>query len=87
MAVLESIHTSNEALLEQIRRLQSENESLRKAQAGKLTLKVSEKGAVSVCGMGQWPTTLYAQQWKRVLDAKEQILAFIDAHHSELSYK
>lgn len=54
---------------------------------GKLTLKVSEKGGISVIGMGQWPTTLYAEQWKRVLDQKEDILAFIEVNQGKLSTK
>lgn len=51
-----------------------------------LTLKVSAKGAVSVYGLGKWPLTLYRSTFERVLDAADQIRAFIAAH-PELSVK
>lgn len=54
---------------------------------GALTLKVSAKGAVSVYGLGKWPLTLYQGTFIRVLDAADQIRAFINAHQSELSVK
>lgn len=53
----------------------------------KATLKVSQKGAVSLYGFGQWPVTLYASQWTKVLGMAEDITAFIEAHKSELSFK
>lgn len=71
----------------QIERLKAENAKLRAGQNGKLTLKVSKQGAVSVYGMGKWPVTLYSQQWARVLGAKDQIEAFISANADSLSVK
>lgn len=53
----------------------------------KLTLKVSEKGAVSLYGMGRFPVTLYGQQWERLLAEGEQIKAFIKANAALLSVK
>ena len=52
-----------------------------------ITLKVSAKGALSVYGMGKWPVTLYAGQWKRLLQPKvvEGIMAYLDEHEEELS--
>ena len=50
-----------------------------------LHLKVSEKGAVSLYGMGQWPTTLYAKQWERVFAHQDEIKAFIAANTALLS--
>jgi len=67
-------------------RLRAENESLKKA-GGKLALKVSEKGGLSVYGLGRFPVTLYQEQWKRLLDAQEEIQAFISAHTAELKVK
>jgi hypothetical protein len=52
-----------------------------------LTLKVSDKGAVSLYGMGRFPTTLYAAQWERILDAADQIRQFIDDNKAKLGYK
>ena len=53
----------------------------------KLSLKVSEKGAVSVYGMGKFPVTLYSQQWERLLAAQDEIKAFIEANQSLLAVK
>jgi hypothetical protein len=47
-------------------------------KAGKLEFKVSEKGAVSVYGLGRFPTTLYAEQWDKLLDVAEELRAFIE---------
>jgi hypothetical protein len=53
-----------------------------------LKLKVSEKGAVSIYNLNaRFPVTLYGDQWKRLMDAKEQILAFIQANENRLSHK
>jgi len=53
----------------------------------KLTLKVSEKGAVSCYGMGKFPVTLYSQQWERLLEHSDEIKSFIDANRSLLAVK
>lgn len=53
----------------------------------KVTLKVSDKGAVSMYGLGRFPVTLYRGQWERLLDAGEDIRAFIIANASLLSVK
>ena len=53
-----------------------------------LKLKVSEKGALSVYGLNnQWPTTLYPEQWRRLLDNADSIREFITEHESEFSVK
>jgi hypothetical protein len=52
-----------------------------------LTLKVSEKGAVSLYGLGRFPLSLYGQQWEKVLAMKDEILAFIEANKDRLSTK
>lgn len=52
-----------------------------------LTIKVSEKGAVSVYGMGKWPVTLYRGQWERLFENRAQIEAFIKANAQLLSVK
>jgi hypothetical protein len=86
MAILQD---QSQALQAQIDKLQAENEALKaKAMSRQtITLKVSAKGALSVYGMGKWPVTLYAGQWKRLLQPKvvEGILAYLDEHEEELS--
>ncbi len=66
-----------------------EKEAVEKAKAekanGKLTLKVSAKKAISVYGLGQWPTTLYRRQWVRLLGIAAEIIKFGEDHASELS--
>lgn len=57
------------------------------AKAGTLSLKVSEKGGVSVYGLGRFPITLYRDQWIRLLDMTEEIRSFMAEHDSELKTK
>lgn len=74
-------------LIAQLAALRAENVRLKAQATAKLHLKVSEKGAVAVYGMGKWPVTLYRGQMERLLEAKEVILAFITDHAAELSVK
>jgi hypothetical protein len=60
---------------------------LQKASQRKLTMKVSEKGGLSVYGLGRFPVTLYATSWERLLDAADDIRAFIKANDGLLSRK
>lgn len=62
-------------------------QQLASAPRTKLSLKVSEKGALSLYGMGRWPVTLYKTQWLRLLDEADTIRAFIRDHDSVLSAK
>jgi hypothetical protein len=50
-------------------------------------MKVSEKGAVSIYGMGRFPVTLYKEQWLRLLDMSDEIRAFIAANEAQLKSK
>ena len=54
---------------------------------GKLEFRVSEKGGVSVYGLGRFPVTLYYEQWTRLLDAGEDLRAFLEANKSNLKLK
>jgi hypothetical protein len=71
----------------EIERLRAENERLKKARDARLTMKVSEKGALSVYGMGRFPVTLYKEQWLRLLAMAEEIKAFIEANNDNLKSK
>ncbi len=68
-------------------RLRKENEALKKGAARGLTLRVSEKGALSVYGMGRFPVTLYKEQWTKLLDMAEDIRNFIKANEGALKSK
>lgn len=69
------------AMQEELNKLKAENAKLKATNftaSNKLTLKVSEKGAVSIYSLRRFPVTLYADEWKRVLDIKGDILNFIE---------
>ena len=70
-------------------RLRTENERLKATtrSRGSMTFKVSEKGGLSVYGLGRFPITLYQEQWLKLMDMSEEIRAFIAAHKSELKAK
>jgi hypothetical protein len=77
----------DEDLKAELERLKAENEHL-KSQRGRATgLKVSEKGGVSVYGLGRFPVTLYKEQWTKLLAMADQIRAFMDEHDAELKTK
>ena len=76
-----------EELKKEIDRLRAENEVLKKSSSKALSLKVSEKGAVSVYGLGRFPETLYKEQWLRLLDMTEDIQTFIKQNEAQLKTK
>jgi hypothetical protein len=79
---------SEEELQAQIERLKAENEQLRKPAArGQTSMKVSEKGALSVYGLGRFPVTLYREQWEKLLALADPIRQFIQDHDQELKKK
>jgi hypothetical protein len=81
---------SDDDIKAQLERLTKENEALKaqsRAKPGHLTMKVSEKGAVSVYGLGRFPVTLYQEQWSKLLDHVEEIREFIKANESQLKKK
>jgi hypothetical protein len=67
--------------------LRAENAQLKKKDKGGLTLKVSEKGAFSLYGMGRFPVTLYKERWLRILASAQEIEAFIRDNESRLKSK
>lgn len=77
------------ALQAKIAELEAKNKALVEAQpkAKEPTFKISEKGAVSVYGLGRFPTTLYLEQWERLLLVADKLRSFIEANRSRLSVK
>ena len=78
---------SDEDLKAQIERLQAENAALKKGATSGVRMKVSEKGALSVYGMGRFPVTLYKEQWLKLLDMSDDIRRFIAANDAKLKVK
>ena len=72
---------------QELERLRAENEALKKRQTGSVSLKVSEKGAVSVYGLGRFPVTLYQEQWQKLLAMADEIKQFIEENKSRLKVK
>lgn len=80
--------SSDEDLKAEIERLKRENQSLKEKSKGRpLELRVSQKGAISLYGLGRFPVTLYKEQWMKVLQMADEIKQFIDDHASELKTK
>ncbi len=77
----------SEELEAEVARLRAENAALKRPERGRLSLKVSEKGALSVYGMGRFPVTLYKEQWLRLLAIADDIRAFIAANDERLKAK
>jgi hypothetical protein len=78
---------TEEELRLEIERLKAENENLKKPTRGSMSLKVSEKGALSVYGLGRFPVTLYREQWEKLLGMGEQIRQFIQENDGVLKKK
>ena len=72
----------------EIERLKAENAALKtKPASGTLSMKVSEKGALSIYGMGRFPVTLYKEQWLKLMGIADQIKTFIKDNDSRLKTK
>ncbi len=81
---------SDEDVTAELERLKRENEALReqsKAKPGQISLKVSEKGGVSVYGLGRFPVTLYQEQWLKLLERNDEIREFIRLNEGSLKKK
>jgi len=78
---------ADEDLKAELDRLRAENEALKKPGRGQLSVRVSEKGAVSVYGLGRFPVTLYKEQWEKLLAAADQIKTFVKENDHLLKKK
>jgi hypothetical protein len=78
---------SDESIRDELERLRAENAALKSRGPRGVSLKVSEKGGVSVYGLGRFPVTLYKEQWTKLLDMADDLRAFIAEHEAELKAK
>jgi len=82
---------AEETAEQKLARLEAENKTLREQveqrKPGQLRLKVSEKGGVSVYGLGRFPVTLYKEQWIRLLEHTDEIKSFLKENDQLLKAK
>lgn len=78
---------SEEELQAEIERLRAENEALKRPARGQTSMRVSEKGALSVYGLGRFPVTLYREQWEKLLALADPIRQFIQENDHLLKKK
>jgi hypothetical protein len=78
---------ADDDLKAELERLKAENERLKSQRGRGASLKVSEKGGVSVYGLGRFPVTLYKEQWAKLLGMADEIRDFIKQHEAELKAK
>jgi hypothetical protein len=81
---------AEESIEEKLARLEAENQALKRQvdrKSGELRLKVSEKGGLSIYGLGRFPVTLYKEQWDRLLDHADEIREFLKANDQQLKAK
>jgi hypothetical protein len=78
---------ADDALQAEVERLKAENAALKARATRGISIKVSEKGGVSVYGLGRFPVTLYKEQWTKLLDMADDIRAFLTEHDTELKTK
>jgi fructose-1-phosphate kinase PfkB-like protein len=76
-----------ETMEQKLARLEAENQALKGRRSGNLSLKVSEKGGLSVYGLGRFPVTLYKEQWVKLLGFAGEIESFIKENESQLKTK
>ena len=78
---------SEDDIKAEVARLKQENEMLKARQSRAVSLKVSEKGGLSVYGLGRFPVTLYKEQWTKLLDMADDIRAVLKENDSRLKSK
>jgi hypothetical protein len=78
---------SEQDLQAELERLKAENEALKARGGRSVALRVSEKGGVSVYGLGRFPVTLYREQWLKLLDMADDIRTFIAQNEAKLKTK
>jgi len=75
---------TKEELMARIAELEKQTGSKR---SGRMEFRVSEKGGVSVYGLGRFPVTLYYEQWVRLLDSADGLRTFLEENKAKLKLK
>ncbi len=78
---------TEDELKAELEKLKAENEALKTRTSRGISMKVSEKGGLSVYGLGRFPVTLYQEQWTKLLDMADDIRAFIKENEGKLKKK
>ncbi len=78
---------ADEDVQTELARLRAENEALKQKRNSAVSMKVSEKGGLSVYGLGRFPVTLYQEQWTKLLAMADEIKTFIEENRSKLKAK
>ena len=71
----------------EVERLRAENEALKNRSNRAVSMKVSEKGGLSVYGLGRFPVTLYKEQWEKLLAMSDELRQFIRDNAAKLKVK
>ena len=71
----------------EVEKLRAENQALKSRSERTISLKVSEKGGVSVYGLGRFPVTLYKEQWEKLLAMTDDLKKFIQENADKLKIK
>jgi hypothetical protein len=79
--------STEDELRAELERVKTENQALKARRDQRVSMKVSEKGGVSVYGLGRFPVTLYQEQWSKLLDMAEDIRTFIKENEGKLKKK
>jgi hypothetical protein len=85
--LLWEIDMSDTNLQAEVERLRAENQALKTRSERAISLKVSEKGGVSVYGLGRFPVTLYKEQWEKLLTMADDLKRFIQENADKLKVK
>jgi len=75
---------TKEELLKRIAELEHQVHARKPAA---LEFRVSDKGGISVYGLGRFPVTLYYEQWSRLLNQVDELRAFMEENKSKLKLK
>ena len=78
---------TEEELKAELEKLKAENAALKTRTSRGISMKVSEKGGLSVYGLGRFPVTLYQEQWTKLLDMADDIRGFIKENEGKLKKK
>ncbi len=78
---------TEEELKAELEKVKAENAALKTRTSRGISMKVSEKGGLSVYGLGRFPVTLYQEQWTKLLDMADDIRGFIKENEGKLKKK